>query len=93
MKSAATHFALSWALEDVASWENEGGAISSAGAAPKAPAVTVGWPRASIVDPAPAVLRGADNGLADSNSLTILRVSLLLLVPALASIAVFWALR
>jgi nitrogen regulatory protein PII len=37
--------------------------------------------------------RGAEYGLADSNSLTILRVSLLLLVPALASIAVFWALR
>lgn len=86
MKLAATHLALSWSRDDLASWENEGGAIKSA----PSPVSMVGWPPASIIDPAPVRIFGADRGITDTNSLTILRLSLLLLVPALASIAIFW---
>lgn len=90
MKLAATHLAQSWAREDLASWGNEGGAISSAPKATRNSVATFGWPPAGIMDAAPAAIRGADKGLTDTNSLTILRVSLLLLVPALGSIAIFW---
>lgn len=86
MKLAATHLALSWARDDLASWENEGGAINSA---PRLVSM-VGWPPASIIDPAPVRIVGADKGITDTNSLTILRLSLLLLVPALGAIAIFW---
>ena len=86
MKLAATHLALSWARDDLAAWEKEGGAVNSA---PRLGSM-VGWPPASIIDPAPVRIVGADRGITDTNSLTILRLSLLLLVPALASIAIFW---
>jgi hypothetical protein len=90
MKLAATSWARSWAREELASWENEGGAISSVPNAIRNPVATVGWPFASTMDPASAPLHGADNGITDTNSLTILRISLLLLLPALGSIAIFW---
>jgi hypothetical protein len=86
MKLAATHRALSWARDDLDSWENEGGAVNFA----PSPVSMVGWPPASIIDPAPVKIFGADKGITDTNSLTILRLSLLLLVPALAGIAIFW---
>lgn len=90
MKFAASLLAQTWAREDVAAWENEGGAIKSAPKATRNPIATVGWPPASSVDPALAALRGANRGMTDTNSLTILRVSLLLLVPTLGSMAIFW---
>jgi hypothetical protein len=90
MKHAATSWAPSWTREELASWENEGGAISCVPNAIRHPVATVGLTFASIMDPVSAPLRGADNGITDTNSLTILRVSLLLLVPALGSIAIFW---
>lgn len=86
MKLRATHLALRWSRDDLASWENEGGAIN---AAPNS-FTMVGWPPASIIDPAPAEQHDADRGITDTNSLTILRISLLLLVPALGSLAIFW---
>jgi hypothetical protein len=91
MKLAATHLAQTWAREDVASWENEGGAIKSAPKVDRIPIATVGWPPASIVDPTPTALRGADKGMTDTHSLAVLQVSLLLLVPVMAGIAMFWA--
>lgn len=90
MKLPATHLAQTWAREDVASWENEGGAIRSAPKANRNPVTTLGWPPASILDPAPAELRGADRGITDTHSLAVLQLSLLLLVPVLAGIAIFW---
>lgn len=89
MKLAATHLALSWARDDLASWENEGGAINSAPKALASPVTMVGWPPARTIDPASAGLFGADKGITDTNSLPILRLSLLLLVSALGSIAIF----
>lgn len=87
MKFAVTHLAQTWAREDVTAWENEGGAIRSA---PRNPVTTVGWPPASVIEPPLAALRGANKGMTDANSLTILRISLLLLIPALGSMATFW---
>lgn len=57
----------------------------------RGPIVMVGWPPASIIDPSSTSPRGGDDGIKDTNSLTILRISLLLLVPALGGLAVFWS--
>lgn len=90
MKLPATNLALSWARKDLASWENEGGAINAVPKVIANPVAMVGWPPASIIDSAPSAPHGADKGIADTNSLTILKVSLLLLVLGLGSIAIFW---
>lgn len=90
MKFAVTHLAQTWARVDVTAWENEGGAIRSAPEAARNPVTSVGWPPASVVTPTLAALRGANKGMTDTNSLAILRISLLLLVPALGSMAIFW---
>jgi hypothetical protein len=90
MKFAVTHLAQTWAREDVTVWENEGGAIRSAPEAIRNPVTSVGWPPASVIAPTLAALRGANKGMTDTNSLTILRISLLLLIPALGSMAIFW---
>lgn len=91
MKLAATCLARTWARDDVASWENEGGAIRSAPKVSQNPAEVVQWPPTSIVYPAPAELCGADKGITDTHSLAVLQVSLLLLVPVIGGIAMFWA--
>jgi hypothetical protein len=90
MKLATAHLAQTWVREDVTSWENEGGAIRSAPEATQNPVMTVGWPPSSVIESVPAARGGADKGMRDTNSLTILRLSLLLLVPALGSMAIFW---
>lgn len=91
MKLAVARLAQTWAHEDVTAWENEGGAIWSTPEATGNPVTTVGWPPTSVINPAPAVPAGADRGITDTNSLTIMRISLLLLVPALGSMAIFWS--
>ncbi|ANP45808.1 hypothetical protein ATE48_07665 [Candidatus Viadribacter manganicus] len=90
MKIAPTHLAQTRAHQDLASWENEGGSTRSVAKTTQARVVTIGWPPASVINPIPATLSGADKGMADTNSLTMMRVSLLLLVPALGSLAIFW---
>lgn len=90
MKLAPTHLAQTWAYQDVASWENEGGSTRSVPKTTQARVEPIGWPPASVVNPILAALRGANKGMTDTNSLTILRISLLLLIPALGSMAIFW---
>jgi hypothetical protein len=74
----------------LASWENEGGAITP----PKRKPETTEAPQhlvASVIELAPIAVHRADRGMGDTHSLKVLEVSLLLLVPVLAGIAIFWA--
>lgn len=95
MKPAAAALAAAWAKDRVSSWENEGGSL----AAPQRPVEHnpiehndgPSWLPSSVIDPPAAEKRGADRGVSDTHTLSILRVSLLLLVPVLGALAVFWA--
>ena len=64
MKLAATHLAQTWGREDLAAWENEGGATMSPPTANRQLPEAAQWPPASVLDqradPAP---RGADKGI------------------------------
>ncbi len=69
------------------SWENEGGGIPAPSAriskaAPWAPASTLAAPARAGA--------GADAGIVDTHTLKILRMSLVLVVPLLAGLALFW---
>ncbi|MES1199942.1 MAG: hypothetical protein ABUS57_00640 [Pseudomonadota bacterium] len=85
MKASATDLA-KIALLSHASWENEGGATRFRGEA-RAPS----WMPSSVIMPAAPEARGTDHGIADTHSLVILRVSLLLLIPTLGLIVAFWS--
>ena len=67
--------------DNLASWENEGGAT--------APAPNVVQAVARPADDAP---RRTDRGGSDTHTLALMRVSLLLLIPAVGTLAVFWGL-
>lgn len=66
--------------ESLAGWENEGGFVQSA-------------PHTNRIRPLPTVENSPpgdpDNGIADRRTLGMMQVSLLLLVPGLAAIAIF----
>ena len=71
----------SWA-DGLAGWENEGGFAPSA-------------PRADRSRPPDLVVEGSppgdpDEGIADRHTLGIMQVSLLVLNPVLAAMAIFW---
>lgn len=89
MRPVGTRLSRNGARAGLASWENEGGAISTAPTAAQDLVATLRWSPVSIIDAAPALHR-VDQGKMDTNSLTILRISLLLIVPALGGIAIFW---
>lgn len=75
--------------ESLASWENEGGSTAPSLNSATLPAVaTLG----AIVQGPAEMPRGADIGITDSHTLTVMRSSLLVLVPALGVLAVFWGL-
>jgi hypothetical protein len=79
--------------ENLASWENEGGAT--------APALNIVQPVArrgraaqaaknpNLSEDAP---RGVNDGASDTHTLAIMRISLLLLIPAIGSGAIYWGL-
>lgn len=70
----------------LAEWENEGGSAcyGSFGALVRnAPS--------SIIQGRDDAIPGADKGLADTHTLSVLRLSLLLVVPALGVFVIFWA--
>lgn len=70
----------------LAEWENEGGASSSSSfdaRVLKAPS--------SIIQAPDDAIPGADDGEADTHTLSVLRLSLLLVVPALGAFVIFWA--
>jgi hypothetical protein len=76
--------------KDLASWENEGGAT-----APAANLLQVARPAwaagaAKYQDFFEDAPRGVDKGASATHMLTALRISLLLLVPAIGSGAVYW---
>lgn len=76
--------------ENLASWENEGGAIASA---PRVVHPVAGQGRGSakyqsLAENAPR----ADRGISDTNTLAIMRISLLLLIPAIGGGAIYWGL-
>ncbi len=73
--------------ETLASWENEGGST----APPQHSATLLGGTTQGAMDKgAEEMTRGADAGISDTHTLTVMRSSLLLLVPALGVLAVFW---
>lgn len=75
--------------EGLASWENEGGAQRAA-ASPRPVIAVASWPPRSVLESArPDPPRGADKGIVDTHTLGILRVSLLLIVPALGVMAMW----
>jgi hypothetical protein len=94
MKAAAT-FVDVWTKDGVSLWENEGGSLASterpSGQSPVGENEGALWPPASVIDPPASEGRRADRGVADTHTLSIMRVSLLLLVPVLGALAVFWA--
>jgi hypothetical protein len=79
--------------ENLQSWENEGGATAPApsfvqrvtrpGTAPQAAKYQ------SLSEDAP---RGADTEASATHTLTVMRISLLLLIPAVGAGAIFWGL-
>lgn len=76
---------------DLDTWENEGGANAQAAPDSGAKAASaLQWTDSSILPMRPEPLFGADQGIGDRHTLTVLRVSLLLIVPVLAAVAVFW---
>ena len=77
--------------EDLASWENEGGAQVSASRRIPITMHASSWLPSSVVVGVSPPLRGADRGIADTHTLTIMRTSLLLLLPMLGVIAT-WSL-
>lgn len=91
MKRPAPHLALKWMRDDLGAWENEGGAVRTLSKVHPNAIAAHAWTPASVMDPAPAGLRGADKGITDAKSLAILQISLLLLVPALGGVALFWS--
>jgi hypothetical protein len=91
MRLTAARFAEVWVRDAVASWENEGGAIRTGGPRPQRADAPAWPPASSVVESRSAEARGADRGIADTHALTMLRTSLLLLIPALGVIAIFWA--
>lgn len=92
---AAIPFVDVWTKDSVSLWENEGGSLASterpAGQKPVEENEGASWPPASVIDPPAIEGRCADRGVADTHTRSIMRVSLLLLVPALGALAVFWA--
>lgn len=71
----------SWA-ESLASWENDGGAAQP-------------WPYTDQSQPADPIAESSppgdpDEGITDRHTLGIMQVSLLVLVPVLAAMAIFW---
>ena len=89
MMLAATHLAHTRAHEALASWENEGGASTPTPASRQRPEAAQ-WPASVIDQGAEPMPPGADKGITDTHSLAVLQISLLLLVPTLAGIAIFW---
>jgi hypothetical protein len=77
--------------DTLASWENEGGSTAPPLQRPQGSATlpAVAIPGAIFQGP-PEILRGADTGISDTHTLTVMRSSLFLLVPALGVLAVFW---
>jgi hypothetical protein len=79
--------------ENLASWENEGGAsapglnVVQPVAGPARAAHATKYPNLSEGAP-----RGANNWASDTNMLAIMRVSLLLLIPAIGGGAIYWGL-
>lgn len=74
----------------LASWENEGGAISSGVHATKLLGNQPGRP--SVIARRPDGGGGGfDRDMADKHTLAVLQISLLLVVPVLAAMAMFWA--
>lgn len=75
--------------ESLARWENEGGARQN----PVKARVEERWSATQPLIQGSSIEAdlGGDRGLSDQNTLAILRISLMLLVPALALIVIFWA--
>jgi hypothetical protein len=77
--------------EGVAAWENEGGASALDAIVPPRTIAT----NASVDPmhhPEPRLtLGGADIGITDTHTLAVMRISLLLLIPAFTVMIVFWA--
>lgn len=71
---------------ELAEWENEGGASTSGSFGAR-----VRNAPSSVIQPPDDVIPGADDGEADTHTLSVLRLSLLLVVPALGAFVVFWA--
>ena len=65
--------------DNLASWENEGGATAPAPVQP-------------VARPADDAPRRTHWGGSDTRTLALMRVSLLLLIPAVGTLAVFWGL-
>jgi hypothetical protein len=77
--------------ENLASWENEGGAPAPNVVRPTAKpqcAAQSGMYQ-NLFEDAP---RGADKGVSDTHTLTVMRLALLLLIPAIGAMAIFWGL-
>lgn len=70
----------------LAEWENEGGASSSGSFGAR-----VRNAPSSIIQPPDDAISGADEGQGDTHTLSVLRLSLLLVVPALGAFVIFWA--
>jgi hypothetical protein len=79
--------------KDLASWENEGGATAPAPTVVKPVARSARASQAtkyqSLSEDAP---RGADRAASDTHALAIMRISLLLLIPAIGGGAIYWGL-
>jgi hypothetical protein len=92
MTLAATHLARVCTREHLASWENEGGAITSASERRKEAIEAAQYFPASAIDLAPfAGARRRSGGAGDTYSLKVLEVSLSQLVPiAMAAGSARW---
>lgn len=81
------------ATESLSSWENEGGAIETA---PHVVRPDASPARAHQRDMDQVLSERAppasDKGIVDTRTLTIMRLSLLLFIPAIGALAVFWGL-
>jgi hypothetical protein len=68
----------------LAEWENEGGAAFYGSALVRNAPI-------GIIEAPDDTVPGADKGQADTHTLSVLRLSLLLVVPALGAFVIFWA--
>jgi hypothetical protein len=81
-----------FAPDGLASWENEGGSTAPALSVARQPFANPAVQGAKCRNIIGAVSSSADDAVLDTNTRPILRVSLLLLVPAMGAITIFWGL-
>lgn len=94
MRAPPTQRSKGQAGKNLAAWENEGGAGQSAQSeSQRQPAIARRWMplEAQSLSPKPQASGDPDTGIVDRHTLGMMQVSLLLLVPVLAALAIFWA--